>query len=188
MPVKTASIVAVGVVGLAAAALLTMPPKKDRPQEEAFVYEAPKTSCETGPAVVCDALDTTALKGSRYRRVELPTSVCTVTQRQRDGGTATLHRDTAPLVSRRFVVLKDSCVDASAEGGGRVFDGGLKFATQKCFCRKASGACNVSLQDGGTAPAPFGSTVRDATGPGCQPKSCYEFLGESSWDARCPGG
>ena len=154
---------------------------------------APVTTCRAAPARVCDARDLSIREdaGLRYRRVEVPAVTCTTTQRLLDGGSRTILTEThtAPDAGR-LEVLFSSCALASVEGGTRILDGGVRFAAQACFCRKAAGSCVAPiLIDGGVASLPFGMTARGATGDGgCQPKSCAEFFGESSWPSACPGG
>jgi hypothetical protein len=78
-------------------------------------------------------------------------------------------------------------------------DGPAVIDPDDCFCRRATGTCNVRTRPAQgrtqvTRAAPFGVTLStdgpfdQVTGAGCHPKACEEIAGESSWPAECPPG
>lgn len=158
----------------------------------------PARACTAGVLLVCDAIDSSATgKGSgRYRRVEVPSQDCIWEKTVSDGGRqTTLVERVVSAPAAPLNILRDSCRPATDETGTRSTDAGVKYLTQACACRRAAGVCQYKNDAGTLVPAPLGRTLgpgyppfEEFSGAGCEPKSCVELLGESSWPTACPGG
>lgn len=178
------------VAGMATAAVLMLSPSEQAQPVELVSVPSfqTRTICARGEAVSCDAVDPSAKRGAKYKRIRTHANDCVTYRVWSDGGTESLGVESRPY-GKHLDVVPGSCVPASAPAPE---DGGLALAEQACACRKATGRC-LFLTDGGAEEAPKGRTLGPGyppyetwTGEGCQPKACVEMSGESSWPANCP--